>query len=59
MMELLSSTAKLCIFNIFIGLFSDPQLWSWILDTERNSAISSASGRDGIFAKCLRCDTSR
>ena len=39
--------------------FSDPHLWSSILGNGRNNIIPSASGRDGIFAKSSRRDTSR
>jgi len=51
------------ISNIFwtqsIGLCSFPHTWSWFLDNDWKSAISSTSGRDGNFTKSSRCDTSR
>ena len=41
-----------------IDLCFDPHLWSLILGNDWKSDIPSPNGRDGIFAKSSRCDTS-
>ena len=38
---------------------SDRHLWLWILGYDWASAISSPSGRDGIFAKSSQCDATK
>ena len=53
----LSSTAKPSVVQI--SFCSDSHLWSWILGYLWKNIISSTRGRNRIFAKSARCDTSR
>jgi len=50
----LSKTAKLPVFKSVY-----PHLWSWTLSNDWNNTFPRTSGRDDVFAKSSRCDTSR
>ena len=45
-------------FQFLNPSFSDPYLRSWILGDDWKDTVKRINGRDGIFAKSFRCDTS-
>jgi len=46
-------------FSFYIGLSSNPHLWSWTLGDDWKHTVKKTNGRDGIFAKSSRCDQRR